>query len=177
LPGTIIFSEGRPWHVVCARHRVAIYDARDLVAYQRCEELMLAVEAATAQPAARRDFHFCDQINDAALDAASDVSEGFVRYYPADFAHFLNYALASLAEVRRRVEAGYRRGYFPAHTTSDILQLWIKADKAVRGLRRYLWTVKRTYLPPRPQRTRPPLRKRTTQRPGRRGEHSESPSE
>jgi four helix bundle protein len=93
---------------------VAIYDVRDLAAYQRCEQLMMAVEAATAQPAARRDFHFCDRINDSALDAASDVSEGFVRYYPADFAHFLNYALASLAEVRRRVETGYRRGYFPA---------------------------------------------------------------
>lgn len=156
---------------------MALYDVRDLVAYQRCEQLMMAVEAATAQSTARRDFHFCDQLNDAALDAASDVSEGFVRYYPADFAHFLNYALASLAEVRRRVEAGYRRGYFPAHTTSDILQLWIKADKAVRGLRAYLWTVKRADLPPRPQRTRPQLRKRTTPRTGRRGEPSASPSD
>jgi four helix bundle protein len=143
---------------------VAIYDVRDLAAYQRCEQLMMAVEAATAQPAARRDFHFCDQINDAALDAASDVSEGFVRYYPADFAHFLNYALASLAEVRRRVEAGYRRGYFPAPATSDMLQLCIKADKAVRGLRAYLWTVKRSDLPPRPHRARPQLRKRSTPR-------------
>jgi four helix bundle protein len=147
---------------------VGIYDVSDLAAYQRCEQLMMAVEVATAQPAARRDRHFCDQINDAALDAASDVAEGFVRYYPADFAHFLNYSLASLAEVRRRVEAGYRRGYFPADTTSEILRLWIRADKAVRGLRAYLWTVKRSDLPPRPQRERPKLRKRSTpRRPGR----------
>jgi four helix bundle protein len=152
---------------VCGGYCVTIYDARDLAAYQLCEQLMMAVEAATAQPAARRDLRFCDQINDAALDAASDVGEGFVRYYPADFAQFLNYALASLAEVRTRAEAGYRRGYFPDHTTSDILHLFFKADKAVRGLRAYLWTVKRSDLPPRPHRTRPQLRKRSTPRPPR----------
>jgi four helix bundle protein len=140
------------------------HDVRDLVAYQRCEQLMIAVEAATATPVALSDRRFCNQINDAALDAASDVSEGFARYYPLEFARFLDYALASLEEVRCRTEAGHRRQYFSIEQTSMLLQLWLRADKAVRGLRAYLWTVKKTDLPPRPQRIRSPLRTRARQR-------------
>ena len=127
-------------------------DVRDLDAYKLCEELMLAVEAATATMPARRSARFCEQINDAALDAASDISEGFARYYPAEFARFLDYALSSLAEVRRRAEAGYRRGLFSIDQTSGMLHLCVRADRAVRALRAYLWTVKKEDLPPRPLR-------------------------
>ena len=95
------------------------------------------------------------------------MSEGFVRYYPAEFARFLDYALASLEEVKTRTEAGYRRRHFTAPQTSDILHLHARADKAVRNLRAYLWTVKRSDLPPRPVRTRPALRRRSRRRPER----------
>ena len=108
---------------------------RDLAVYRLCEKVMLAVEAATANAAAKSDRRFCDQINDAALDAASDVAEGFVRYYPREFARFLDYALASLKEVSTRAEAGYRRRYFRAEDVSEILRLCAQADKAVRKLR------------------------------------------
>ena len=136
---------------------MGVHDVRDLAAYQLCEALMKAVEAATATSPAKRDFRFCDQINDAALDAASDVGEGFARYYPADFARFLDFALSSLQEVRTRAEAGYRRGYFTSEQTSGILQLQARADWAVRRLRAYLWTVDKSDLPPRPTRRPPDL--------------------
>jgi four helix bundle protein len=114
---------------------------------------MKLLEAKTAKGKVSHDFRFCNQINDAALDAAADVAEGFARYYPGEFARFLDYAIASLAEVRERTAAGYRRGYFSAETTSDVLQLCARADKAARALRRYLWSVKKDQLPPRPDRT------------------------
>ncbi len=118
---------------------------------------MKAVEAATAHDRVAHDRRFCHQLNDAALDAASDVAEGWVRFYPGEFGRFLDYALASLQEVRVRTEAGYRRKYFDADTTSALLQLWARADKATRNLRAYLWTVKKSDLPPRPVRQRPSL--------------------
>ena len=77
-------------------------DVRDLDAYKLCEELMLAIESATASTPARRSARFCEQINDAALDAASDISEGFARYYPAEFACFLDYALSAPIPWRAR---------------------------------------------------------------------------
>lgn len=140
---------------------------QDLAAYQLCEALMRAVETATATSRAAAHRRFCDQINDAALDAVSDVAEGFVRYYPAEFARFLDYALSSLQEVRTRAEAGFRRTLFTAEDASAMLHLHARADKAVRGLRAYLWTVKKDDLPPRPLRERPALRARCRQRPNR----------
>lgn len=90
----------------------------ELATFRLCEDLMKLVEAKTATGKVSRDFEFCNQLNDATLDAAADVAEGFARYYPRVFAQFLDYAIASLAEVQVRTAAGYRRGYFSAETTS-----------------------------------------------------------
>ena len=125
---------------------------------------MKAVEAATATGRVARDFRFCDQINDAALDATSDVAEGFARYYPREFARFLDYAISSLEEVRVRTEAGYRRGHFTAETTSNLLQLCARASKATRNFRAYLWTVDPKKLPPKPESiARPDIRRQRRQ--------------
>jgi four helix bundle protein len=143
---------------------------QDLAAFRLCEELMLRVEAETSKDPAACHVSFCDQLNDAALDAASDVAEGFARYYPREFARFLDYAIASIAEVRTRTESGYRRKLFTAASTSDILNLCARADAACRRLRAYLWTVKKEDLPPRPTRERPRLRERRLPRPTRPGD-------
>ena len=129
------------------------HNIHELATFRLCEDLMKLVEAKTSIGKVSYDFKFCNQINDAALDAAADVAEGFARYYPGEFGRFLDFAIASLAEVKTRTEAGYRRHYFSAETTSDALRLCVRADKAARSLRRYLWSVKKEDLPPRPDRT------------------------
>jgi four helix bundle protein len=126
---------------------------QELATFLLCEELMKLLEAKTAAGKVAGDFKFCNQLNDAALDAAADVAEGFARYYPGEFARFLDYAIASLAEVRTRIEAGFRRAYLSAETTSDLLHLCARAESAARSLRRYLWSVKKSDLPPRPDRS------------------------
>ena len=133
--------------------RMTAHNIHELATFRLCEDLMKLLEAKTSMGKVSHDFRFCDQLNDAALDATADVAEGFARYYPGEFARFLDYAIASLAEVRTRTEAGYRRNYFSAETTSDALQLCARADKAARGLRRYLGGVKKKDLPPKPDRT------------------------
>ena len=139
----------------------------DLAAFRLCDELMKRVEAETAKEPLVEHRRFCEQLNDAALGAASDVAEGFVRYYPRDFARFLDYAISSLAEVHTRTADAYRRQLLPGDATSDILNLCARADRACRSLRRYLWTVKKEDLPPRPERERPTLRRRHLPRPRR----------
>jgi four helix bundle protein len=139
----------------------------ELVAFQLCEELMKRVEKETANGPIARHLRFCDQLNDAALDAASDVAEGFVRYYPRVFALFLDYAISSLAEVQTRTEAAYRRQFLSIPATSDILNLCARANTACRNLRAYLRSVKREDLPPSPNRERPQFQKRRLPRPRR----------
>jgi four helix bundle protein len=144
--------------------RMGARHVQELAAFRLCEELLKLVEAETAKPPAACDLKFCEQLNDAALDAASDVAEGFVRYYPREFARFLDYALSSLAEVRERAESGYRRRLIGPQAASDILNLCARSDRACRKLRAYLWTVRKEDLPPRPERERPQLRQRRTPR-------------
>jgi four helix bundle protein len=149
---------------------------RELETFLLCEELMKIVEAETARDPVVRQFRFCDQLNDAALDAAADVAEGFVRYYPGEFGRFLDFAIASLQEVRTRTETGYRRRWFSTESTSRILHLWARSNAACRGLRAYLWTVRKEDLPPRPHRERPTFRRRRLPRPRRSGDPKDVPS-
>jgi four helix bundle protein len=130
------------------------HNLQELATFRLCEDLMKLVEAKTSIGKVSHDFKFCNQLNDAALDAAADVAEGFARYYPGEFGRFLDFAIASLAEVKTRIEAGYRRQYFTTEATSELLRLCVRADKAARGLRRYLWSVKKSDLPPKPDRNR-----------------------
>jgi four helix bundle protein len=85
-------------------HRV-----EDLDTWKLCNQLVERVQAATEKAPASKDFRFCDQINDAAGDALSDMAEGFARFYPTDHANFLGYAIASLEEVRTRAAVGDTR--------------------------------------------------------------------
>lgn len=116
---------------------------RELAVWQLAEELRLLVIAATKRGAGARDVRFCNQIRNAAVDAVSDISEGFARYRPREFANFLSYALSSLAEVQTRTRDGHTRHYFDDETAARLLRLGARAEAAARALRQYLWSLKR----------------------------------
>ena len=61
--------------------------------------LKLKVYAVIRRPAVARDFKFCDQIRESSRSAPNNIAEGFGRYRPAEFAHFLRIAKASLIET------------------------------------------------------------------------------
>lgn len=120
---------------------------KELAVWRFCEELRLAVIAATATGKVSSNRRFCDQIRDAAEDAASDVAEGFARFYPREFARFLDFALSSLSEVRTRAEHGHSRGYFSDETVADLVRRWAIADRSIKTFRNYLWSVKADDVP------------------------------
>lgn len=72
----------------------------DLDAWQVADELRLELYALTATGPASQDFKFCNQIRDAASSATRNISEGFGRYYPGDFAHFMDFSIASVMEIQ-----------------------------------------------------------------------------
>lgn len=73
----------------------------ELVAYQFASEFKLEVYRLIDQSVgARRDFKFKAQLQDAASGMEATIVEGFGRRHAAEFAVFLRYALASLAEAR-----------------------------------------------------------------------------
>jgi len=79
--------------------RMAVERFEDLDAWQVADELRHEVYALTATGPASQDFKFCNQIRDAASSATRNISEGFGRYYPGDFAHFMDFSIASVMEI------------------------------------------------------------------------------
>lgn len=132
------------------------HNIRELAAFRLCEALMNAVVAAASTGKVATDRRFCDQLNDAALDATSDVAEGWVRYYPGEFGRFLTTRCPRWKKRACGLKAVTSEA-INASTTSDLLQHVARAAKAARGLRAYLWTVKRQDVPPRRERPRPDI--------------------
>jgi four helix bundle protein len=120
---------------------------QDLDVWRLCEEVRLLVLAGIESAPARKDFKFCNQILRAAEDAVSDISEGFGRFRPREFAQFLGYAIASTAEVLARTRYAHDRKYFDDETAARLVLLCTRADRALRSLRAYLWTVSPDKVP------------------------------
>jgi four helix bundle protein len=76
-----------------------------------------------SSPAARTDLRYRSQILEAARAVAKNIAEGFMRRSPLQFASFLDYAVASLAEAEDRLRDGIEEGYFSAQTSEPALVL------------------------------------------------------
>jgi four helix bundle protein len=123
---------------------------QEMDVWKLCDEVRQLVVEATAKPSVVTHRKFCDQICGAAENAASDVAEGFARFRPREFAQFLGYAISSLAEVRERTRHGQARRLFEDETAAAIIRTCVRADKAARSLRHYLWTVRAEDVPSAP---------------------------
>ena len=72
---------------------------RQLLAWQQCRDLAIAVYRVTAEfPPAER-FGLTSQLRRASVSAATNIAEGCARFGPRERAHGLSVALGSLAEV------------------------------------------------------------------------------
>lgn len=91
-----------------------------------------------SSPRAVRDGKFYVQLSDAASSVSSNVAEGFYRYNAAEFANFIRYSRASLAEAERRLHAGVRKGYWPQTSADAQLGVATHLGPALDGFRRYL---------------------------------------
>ena len=85
----------------------------DLLAWQRGNELHIEVWKATGQAPASRDFRFKDQIRDASESIERNGAEGFGRFNPGQFAHFLDIARSSALETKTLLRKGFDVGWPP----------------------------------------------------------------
>jgi four helix bundle protein len=111
---------------------------QDFKAWQLCSELNTRVFELTSSGASYQNFKYRDNIRDAADSAQRNFPEGFGRFAPGDFAHFLDHSRASLLEVKNELAVGLDRGYFSAEDVDDATGLVRRALKALSGLQQYL---------------------------------------
>ncbi len=96
---------------------------QDLLAWQLSYELKCEVVAFTATGPASKDFKYRDQIQDSSASAPRNISEGFGRFRPGEFARFLEFARGSLMETQNHLIDGRDRGYLDVALYSRLLHL------------------------------------------------------
>jgi four helix bundle protein len=112
---------------------------RELVVFQRSAELRRQVLALLARPQARADLQFCNQLRDAVRSPPRNIAEGFGRYNPAEFAQFMDVAIASLDEVDNHLRDGVEALLLEPAATADAIRLCARCRWMSVRLRTYLY--------------------------------------
>ena len=114
----------------------------EIIAWQLAEELRRQVIDVSDQGTFARDFRLCNQIRAAANSASSNIAEGFKRFNPAEFAQFMKYARASLAEVTVHLTDAKDRRHISTVQHAALTKLTARAAIASARLHAYLRTAK-----------------------------------
>jgi four helix bundle protein len=106
--------------------------------------------AFTSITPASRDRRFCDEIRKSARSAPDNISEGFYRFCPPDFANFVRIARGSLGEARNQLKHAHAQKYLTDEEFEDLLHLCRRAIGAATGLRLYLLSLPKNFDPRKP---------------------------
>jgi four helix bundle protein len=85
-----------------------------------------------------RDLSFKDQIRRAALSVMNNISEGFERRTPKDFAHFLDLAKGSAGEVRSMTYAAEDLRILSNDTASELRMGYETLSKRIAAFQKHL---------------------------------------
>jgi four helix bundle protein len=110
----------------------------DLIAWQKSKELSLMVYRVSSSGEFARDYSLKDQIRRASVSAMSNIAEGFERYSPKEFRHFLAIARGSAAEVRSQIYLAMELDYLTNEEARSMIDLCNEIGRIIAGLRRSL---------------------------------------
>ena len=122
----------------------------DFDAWKLSWELKERIVAFTATEPAAKDRKFCDEILEAARSAPDNISEGFYRFSPPDFANFVRIAKGSLGEVRNQLLHAHTSKYISDEEFDELRRLCQRAIGASTGLRLYLLSLPKNFDPRHP---------------------------
>jgi four helix bundle protein len=111
---------------------------RDLRAWQSARAFKLSVYKLADSGAFATENRLRHQLREAAASSASQISEGFGRFDPFDFARFVKMARASLIECQNHLEDAVDRGLITEGTRKAYDQQAQEALKEMGGLIDYL---------------------------------------
>ena len=110
----------------------------DFDAWRLSDELCDLVYRMTQTGRVLDDARFRNQIRDSAASAPRNISEGFGRFEPREFANYTRFANASLMETQNHLRHGRRENYFSAADYEQAWRLSKRALGATKALHRYL---------------------------------------
>jgi four helix bundle protein len=111
---------------------------RELRAWQEAYAFKLKVYDLIESGSLRIDVRLEQQLRDAARSAPGQISEGFGRFDPADFARFVKMARASLLECKNHLQDAVDRRLLTDEDRQDYERQIDLALKEIGGLLDYL---------------------------------------
>lgn len=106
----------------------------NLVAWQRADDLFLAIHHVSRRFPAIERFELSSQLRRAAYSVAANIVEGVNRRSSRETQHFLHIAAASLAEVHYCLHAAHRLGYVSAVEHAQFEQRLRQVGAPLAGL-------------------------------------------
>jgi four helix bundle protein len=110
----------------------------EIRAWQKARELVREIYKTCQDGKLKRDFGLRDQICRAAVSSMSNIAEGFARKSDRDFAHFLDFAKGSAAEVQSLLYVALAVGYLARDDFDRVYKLAAEAASLISGLTSYL---------------------------------------
>ena len=110
----------------------------EIRAWQLTRRFKIEVYRLIAQPPLCNDGPLREQLRDAAASAESNISEGFGRFDPADFARFVKVARASIIECKNHLIDAVDRGHIDDDARQRSGQAADDALREISGLLDYL---------------------------------------
>ena len=106
-----------------------------LDAWKEARALTLEIYRVSGQGVFGADFGLRNQIRRASVSVMSNIAEGFERFSPAEFRHFLRIALGSAAEVRSQLYVALDLGYLSQQEHERIAAGCRRVSRIVAALR------------------------------------------
>ena len=106
----------------------------DIQAWQKARELTRDVYRVTKSRDFTKDFGLVDQIRRSSVSIMANIADGFARRSDKDFAHFLNFARSSAAEVQSHLYVALDQEYINADSFKMIYDKVEETSKMIFGL-------------------------------------------
>ena len=107
---------------------------RDLIVWQRSNELAVEIYKLTQKDPFMRDFGLRDQIRRAAVSVPSNLAEGDERASNKDAVRFFYIAKGSLAEIQTQLEIAHEIGYLGQKTLIEFEEKCVTIGKMLGSL-------------------------------------------
>lgn len=119
----------------------------EIQAWQQARKLVCAIYELAANGPLKNDFGLRNQLCRAAVSSMSNVAEGFSRKSDKDFAHFLDIARGSAAEVQSLLYVALDIGYIAPGEFQCMYRATEETAALIGGFTSYLRTKSRAPSP------------------------------
>ena len=109
-------------------------DIKDLIAWQKGMDLVVAVYRVSARFPAEERFGLTSQVRKAAVSIPSNIAEGYSRPGKADYQRFLDIARGSANETETQLMAASRLKMAGADDLMGVIELTNEVQRILKGL-------------------------------------------